>query len=190
MTWAAKWVELPPDPWWDGAWPISRRLWTWSCRVRYLSWRNSNLTIPRLDIHPFDTHNLTPKKPLFTTMAPKKNARETAQAASATQSTPSSAPSTPAKAAAGKAAPANWDVVIQNIYNHYVKETTQRTKLIDAFLFFLVVVAALQFVYCVLVGNYVCCIWMMLCQVANHCLAVQCLPFGFLCHTRSIRSNR
>lgn len=133
---------------------------TWSCRVRYLSWRTLTSRFLTLDLVPFDTPITNTKEAsiLFAAMAPKKNAREAAQAASATQSTTGSAPSTPAKVAAAKSAPANWDAVIQNIYNHYIKETSQRTKLIDAFLFFLVVVAALQFVYCILVGNYVCCI--------------------------------
>ena len=34
--------------------------------------------------------------------------------------------------------------------------TPQRTKLIDVFMVFLMVVGALQFVYCVIAGNYVC----------------------------------
>lgn len=42
--------------------------------------------------------------------------------------------------------------VIQN----YQKTTPQRTKLLDAFLGFIAVVGALQFVYCVLAGNFVC----------------------------------
>ncbi|EMR61706.1 hypothetical protein MGN70_009831 [Eutypa lata] len=40
--------------------------------------------------------------------------------------------------------------VIQN----YQKTTPQRTKLLDAFLGFIAVVGALQFVYCVLAGNF------------------------------------
>lgn len=45
--------------------------------------------------------------------------------------------------------------------------TPQRVKLIDAFMAFLVVVGVLQFVYCVLVGNYVsrgfsCCVSLVL----------------------------
>ncbi|KAK3185347.1 oligosaccharyltransferase complex subunit epsilon [Lecanicillium sp. MT-2017a] len=86
-------------------------------------------------------------------MAPKKNAREATPAAAAT-TTASPAASTSAKSSAAKGGAANWDVVIEKIYNHYIKETPQRTKLIDAFLFFLVVVGALQFAYCVLAGNY------------------------------------
>ncbi|CEJ95107.1 Putative DAD family protein [[Torrubiella] hemipterigena] len=88
-------------------------------------------------------------------MAPKKNARESTPSAAAspvTKASPvvKSAPVSP-KPSAGAA---SWDVVLQNIYNHYINETTQRTKLIDAFLVFLVTVGALQFLYCVLAGNY------------------------------------
>ncbi|KAG8428383.1 Dolichyl-diphosphooligosaccharide-protein glycosyltransferase subunit dad1 [Metarhizium acridum] len=49
---------------------------------------------------------------------------------------------------------ANWDEVLLNIYQYYMKETPQRTKLIDVFLLFLIAVGGLQFVYCVLAGNY------------------------------------
>lgn len=98
-------------------------------------------------------------------MAPKKNAQK-AEAA------PPSAPAGPTAAAAipgtmtsqpkavlntkiaGGAQ--NWDRVLANIYNHYVNSTPQRTKLIDVFMVFLVVVGGLQFLYCVLAGNYVC----------------------------------
>lgn len=41
------------------------------------------------------------------------------------------------------------------MWDNYVKATPQRTKLIDVFMAFLVVVGVLQFVYCVIVGNYV-----------------------------------
>ncbi|EGR50493.1 uncharacterized protein TRIREDRAFT_33342, partial [Trichoderma reesei QM6a] len=44
--------------------------------------------------------------------------------------------------------------VLQNIYQYYMKETPQRTKLIDVFLVFIAVVGALQFLYCILAGNY------------------------------------
>ncbi|KAK0655730.1 DAD/Ost2, partial [Cercophora newfieldiana] len=47
-----------------------------------------------------------------------------------------------------------WDQVVVNLANHYQKQTPQRTKLIDAFMAFLAVVGILQFVYCVLAGNY------------------------------------
>ena len=41
------------------------------------------------------------------------------------------------------------------IWDQYLAETPQRVKLVDAFLGFLVIVGGLQFVYCLLVGNYV-----------------------------------
>ncbi|KAK6342685.1 oligosaccharyltransferase complex subunit epsilon [Orbilia javanica] len=40
------------------------------------------------------------------------------------------------------------------IWEKYQKDTPQRTKLIDVFMGFLVAVGALQFVYCVVAGNY------------------------------------
>ncbi|ATY61613.1 DAD family [Cordyceps militaris] len=92
-------------------------------------------------------------------MAPKKNAAAAA-ATTATEKRPVTpiAPSAAAAAAkrssTAKAGATTWDVVFQNIYSHYVKETAQRTKLIDVFLAFLVFVGALQFAYCVLAGNY------------------------------------
>ncbi|KAJ4151084.1 hypothetical protein LMH87_011801 [Akanthomyces muscarius] len=95
-------------------------------------------------------------------MAPKKNAAAAAAASTASEKrpvTPTTASATPKRSSAtlttakGGAA-ASWDVVFQNIYTHYMKETAQRTKLIDVFLAFLVVVGALQFAYCVLAGNY------------------------------------
>lgn len=45
--------------------------------------------------------------------------------------------------------------IVTHIWNSYQQKTPQRTKLIDSFMAFLVVVGALQFVYCVLGGNYV-----------------------------------
>lgn len=41
------------------------------------------------------------------------------------------------------------------MWNRYVDETPQRTKLVDVFMVFLIVVGVLQFVYCVIAGNYV-----------------------------------
>jgi oligosaccharyltransferase complex subunit epsilon len=48
-----------------------------------------------------------------------------------------------------------WDRIAQNLVAHYAASTPQRTKLLDAFLAFLVAVGGLQFAYCVLAGNYV-----------------------------------
>ncbi|USP76996.1 Dolichyl-diphosphooligosaccharide--protein glycosyltransferase subunit DAD1 [Curvularia clavata] len=44
--------------------------------------------------------------------------------------------------------------ITQDIWSKYVSKTPQRTKLLDVFLAFLVVVGALQFAYVVLVGNF------------------------------------
>lgn len=94
--------------------------------------------------------------------------------------TPSGAPATPASATATSTATAtttstktvapkttttttsststasgnSFATVIDNLLQHYLKSTPQRTKLLDAFMGFLVVVGVLQFVYCVLAGNY------------------------------------
>lgn len=45
--------------------------------------------------------------------------------------------------------------ILLGVWNNYVEKTPQRVKLIDAFMAFLVVVGGLQFVYCVIAGNYV-----------------------------------
>lgn len=42
-----------------------------------------------------------------------------------------------------------------SVWNTYQQKTEQRTKLLDAFMAFLVAVGAVQFVYVVVVGNYV-----------------------------------
>ena len=47
--------------------------------------------------------------------------------------------------------------IVAGIWQNYLDQTPQRVKLIDTFMAFLVAVGALQFVYCVLAGNYVCC---------------------------------
>jgi oligosaccharyltransferase complex subunit epsilon len=105
----------------------------------------------------------------------KKSARDSAQPAAATTTqaapVPVAAASTPKPAAATapvvtapalapqrpvpvKSGAATWDQVLQNVYTYYIKQTPQRTKLIDVFLAFLAVVGGLQFLYCVLAGNY------------------------------------
>jgi hypothetical protein len=101
-------------------------------------------------------HDFAPESSL--TMAPKKNARSvTPNPAAPVVQEPVAAPvsSHPAKTTS-KGGRANWDEVLLNIYEYYMKDTPQRTKLIDVFLFFLAVVGGLQFLYCVLAGNYVC----------------------------------
>ncbi|KAK4111794.1 oligosaccharyl transferase, partial [Canariomyces notabilis] len=47
-----------------------------------------------------------------------------------------------------------WDKIVANVAQHYLDTTPQRTKLLDGFMAFLVVVGGLQFLYCILAGNY------------------------------------
>lgn len=73
-------------------------------------------------------------------MAPKS---KSTPAVVATSSTSSKTPSL------------RWDRVVSDVVSHYVKTTPQRTKLIDVFMAYLAVVGAIQFLYCILAGNYV-----------------------------------
>lgn len=95
-------------------------------------------------------------------MAPKRaNVQRDIPPSSAatTQAGPTAAGSVPATSARAHktslATKDGWEQVVGNLWDHYVEATPQRTKLIDAFMAFLVVVGALQFLYCVLAGNYV-----------------------------------
>ncbi|KAI0018318.1 defender against death DAD protein [Xylariomycetidae sp. FL0641] len=83
-------------------------------------------------------------------MAPKKTAAGTSSASTATPSTSSSSSAKTAISSSSQ----QFDQVTMNIVQHYQKATPQRTKLIDAFMAFLVVVGGLQFAYCILAGNY------------------------------------
>jgi len=101
-------------------------------------------------------------------MAPKRaNARDiTPSSAATTQAGPTTAGTVPAATGSSSTKPHKtstaslatkdgWEQVVGTVWNHYLEDTPQRTKLIDAFMAFLVVVGALQFLYCVLAGNYV-----------------------------------
>ncbi|KAH6638277.1 DAD/Ost2 [Boeremia exigua] len=59
-------------------------------------------------------------------------------------------PYAPAKPKTGN----NAQDIVQGVWSRYVEKTTQRTKLLDSFMLFLVVVGALQFLYVVVVGNF------------------------------------
>ncbi|KAG4219606.1 hypothetical protein PC116_g31915 [Phytophthora cactorum] len=92
-------------------------------------------------------------------MAPKKSAAATTPAPVPAPTTPTTAPTpTPSIAVAKPSAsgPQSINQVAWNIVDYYQKTTPQRTKLIDVFMAFLVVVGGLQFAYCILAGNYVC----------------------------------
>ncbi|CAK7207134.1 oligosaccharyltransferase complex subunit epsilon [Sporothrix eucalyptigena] len=79
-----------------------------------------------------------------------------AAAVPATTTTSSSPAPTAPKAVASSSSSSGNAVqnVVENLLQHYQKSTPQRTKLLDAFMAFLVAVGVLQFVYCVLAGNY------------------------------------
>ncbi|KAI1203074.1 defender against death DAD protein [Nemania serpens] len=80
-------------------------------------------------------------------MAPKKPATASGPAVTSATSTSSSSSSRSSTSS-------QIDKIALNIVQHYQKTTPQRTKLIDAFMAFLVIVGGLQFAYCVLAGNY------------------------------------
>lgn len=67
---------------------------------------------------------------------------------------PQTVSGTPSAGAKSKSSNDAQDIV-QGVWNRYVEKTSQRTKLLDSFMLFLVVVGALQFLYVVLVGNFV-----------------------------------
>ncbi|KAL2255730.1 hypothetical protein VTK26DRAFT_2804 [Humicola hyalothermophila] len=96
-----------------------------------------------------------------TAAAPTPTTTTTASSSAAATTTqpPAGAAGTTTRPTALKTGPAaggvqSWDKVVGNVAAHYVETTPQRTKLLDAFMAFLVAVGALQFAYCVLAGNY------------------------------------
>lgn len=124
-------------------------------------------------------------------MAPKKNAREpTPSSVATTQAGPTAAGSVPPlpKPSLSKGGAENWDKVLQNLYNHYLNATPQRTKLIDVFLLFLVLAGGIQFLYCVLAGNYVrSTAGGIIENGVDICAAVQCFLVGLLGNGWTIR---
>lgn len=108
------------------------------------------------------------------TMAPKKNAAAAAAVPAPSQVPPStakpahgqtSASSQPTKPIAASTKATSTKSAIRNsndaqeialaAWDRYVQDTPQRVKLIDVFMAFLIVVGALQFLYCIIGGNYV-----------------------------------
>ncbi|TID17581.1 defender against death DAD protein [Venturia nashicola] len=83
-------------------------------------------------------------------MPPRKREQPPATSTSVAKSTPpTSRPSTSSKKTSSSA-----QQIVDGIWKNYVNKTPQRVKLLDAFMAFLAVVGALQFVYCVIVGNF------------------------------------
>jgi oligosaccharyltransferase complex subunit epsilon len=68
-----------------------------------------------------------------------------------------STPATPAKTPTQTSLSARsspQDIII-HVWNRYLQDTPSRTMLLDVFMAWLVLVGVVQFVYCVLAGNYV-----------------------------------
>lgn len=89
-------------------------------------------------------------------MAPKRSARDTTPSSTTTTTTTQfSSPSVPISSSKKTRNQSPQEIAL-GIWENYLDTTPQRTKLIDVFMSFLVVVGVLQFVYCVIAGNYVC----------------------------------
>jgi hypothetical protein len=92
-----------------------------------------------------------------------KNMPPKRHAASSTSATPSSpTTSTPKPLSSGPATlktNASAAEIAQHVWQQYATTTPQRILLLDAFMAFLVLVGGLQFLYCVLAGNYVSCLY-------------------------------
>jgi DAD family protein len=88
-------------------------------------------------------------------MAPKRNASAAAvPTAAPVVAAPAPVTTTQKPKTASTASANDWNTIISNVVDNYQK-TPQRTKLIDVFLAFLVVVGIIQFVYCILITDFV-----------------------------------
>ncbi|MCJ1463291.1 oligosaccharyltransferase complex subunit epsilon [Pseudocyphellaria aurata] len=86
---------------------------------------------------------------------PSKRHPNTSSTPSSTTNTSSSAPAITSRPAVSKNPnTASPQEILAGMWRNYDSTTPQRVKLIDTFMAFLVLVGVLQFVYCVLVGNY------------------------------------
>lgn len=48
----------------------------------------------------------------------------------------------------------NFETVVKKFYDEYINNTPKKLKLIDAYLFYIVLTGVIQFVYCCLVGTF------------------------------------
>ncbi|KAK9374766.1 DAD family-domain-containing protein [Lipomyces chichibuensis] len=96
-------------------------------------------------------------------MAPKRTPRQAVAKTGAVSSSPSLATESPATSGASTSAAsripalptaADTSAIVYQAWNSYVTDTPRKLKLVDAFMVFLVAVGLIQFVYCILVGNY------------------------------------
>jgi hypothetical protein len=84
-----------------------------------------------------------------------------------------------------------WNKVIPTLWSHYVDNTPQRIKLVDAFMMFLVVVGVIQFINCALLGTFVSLgkLYVPL-SSANRYSALQRFPLWILCDGWTVRLDR
>lgn len=140
-------------------------------------------------------------------MAPKKGQPSPAAVPpSSVKSTHTSASAAPVKPAEKKAASSSSSSsslnlrnaqdaqeILLGVWNNYVEKTPQRVKLLDAFMVFLMAVGVLQFVYCVVAGNYVStqAIWAGCVSAVStdSVAAVQRLPLRLLRDSRAVRAH-
>ncbi|KAM0712470.1 hypothetical protein Q7P37_011566 [Cladosporium fusiforme] len=129
---------------------------------------SSNLIAPKISSDNLPPTTLTPTPPQPNTMAPKKNVSTTPspaavppQAAKPTTAVPSAAgqptkPGNKPSTTSSNTARNTQDLqqIGLGVWNGYVDKTPQRVKLLDAFLVFLMAVGLLQFLYCVIAGNF------------------------------------
>lgn len=48
----------------------------------------------------------------------------------------------------------NFETVVKKFYDEYINNTPKKLKLIDAYLFYIVLTGVIQFMYCCLVGTF------------------------------------
>ena len=105
-------------------------------------------------------HNCKPRKQYLNLSMPPKKAAVPATPKASTTTTTTTAPSpavshTRSASASNLSKQAQWHEVALHVWNKYLDDTPKRTMLLDVFMLFLVLVGAIQFLYCLLVGNYV-----------------------------------
>ncbi|KAF1975167.1 DAD-domain-containing protein, partial [Bimuria novae-zelandiae CBS 107.79] len=99
--------------------------------------------------HPSRIHDSRPSTPQSPSkMPPKARAPEKPSAP-----TPAAKPSSTGSKGS-KTGSLDAQAIVQDVWGKYVDKTPQRVKLLDCFMGFLIVVGVLQFVYCLIVGNF------------------------------------
>lgn len=148
---------------------------------------------PQFNPHPLNPQNFYNSVSFALTMAGKRNARDVTPSPPINKSGTSTptAPAPVVKTVTSKSKDSNLSAqeVAVAMWDNYVKATPQRTKLIDVFMAFLVVVGVLQFVYCVIVGNYVSDVQSvrMKGKLTDTIVAIQCVSLGVFGHCRTVR---